>query len=105
MTALCDANDLLAPAVAETITALGKLTAEDAGAIRLAERYAEAIDASRGNPRNYASALRWLGPLLLDALQQLGATPAARVALAKGVKAPDATESQLDKLRAARRRA
>jgi hypothetical protein len=49
--------------------------------------------------------MRWLGPLLLDALRELGATPAARAALAKGTKdkAP-AKKSQLDALREARSR-
>ena len=83
--------------LAETLTQLD-LTEEDAAAKKLAQRYAQVID----QHDDAAWAMRWIGPLLLDALEQLGATPAARVRL-KGGKPADAPVSQLAKLRAARR--
>ncbi len=92
-----DADDLLTPAVRETLNALD-VQAEDAAAVRLALRYAHTIDT---NP-DPSWAMRWIGPLLLDALEQLGATPAARARLKTG-KTADAPVSQLAKLRAARR--
>jgi hypothetical protein len=67
--------DQLAPAVEETIEAL-KLTGRDAAAAQLARRYAAAIDQAE----NPASALRWIGPLLLKVLGELQATPATRAA-------------------------
>ena len=99
MTALRDASELLWPSVAETLTQLD-LGSEHAAAKKLAQRYAQVID----EHRDQAYALRWIGPLLLDALEALGATPAARAALTKGAKPADAPENQLDKLRAARKR-
>ena len=108
---LRDADGLLAPAVAETIGALD-LKPEDAALRKLAQRYAQVIDMSgrhchgcegHGCKReSYSWAARWLFPLLLDALEQIGATPAARARL-KGGKPADAPVSQLAKLRAARR--
>src|ERR1700685_535359 len=96
--ALRDASELIYPAVTEAIAGLA-LKPEDAAAVRLAERYAQIIDESR----DHAWAGRWLMPLLLDTLTALGATPAARAALNKGVKQADAApESQLEKLRKAR---
>ena len=97
MAALRDASELLWPAVSETLTQLD-LGSEDAAARKLAQRYAQVID----EHRDPAWAMRWIGPLLLDALEQLGATPAARARL-KGGKTADAPVSQLAKLRAARR--
>ena len=97
MAALRDASELLWPAVSLTLTQLD-LTDEDAAAKKLAQRYAQVID-QHDDP---AWAMRWIGPLLLDALEQLGATPAAR-ARVKGGKPADAPVSQLAKLRAARR--
>ena len=97
MPALRDASELLWPAVSETLTQLD-LTGEDAAAKKLAQRYAQVID----QHDDQAWAMRWIGPLLLDALEQLGATPAAR-ARVKGGKPADAPVSQLAKLRAARR--
>ena len=91
------ADDLLEPAVRMTIGALD-LTEEDTAAIQLALQYAKTID----EHNDKAWAMRWVAPLLLDALEQLGATPAARARL-KGGKAADAPVSQLAKLRAARR--
>jgi hypothetical protein len=72
---LRDAGDLLVPAVTATIAAL-KLTPADAGAVKLAQRYAIAIDADGD--------LEKLGPKLLAALESLGATPAARARLKEG---------------------
>ena len=99
MTALRDASELLWPSVAETLTQLD-LGSEHAAAKKLAQRYAQVID----EHRDQAYALRWIGPLLLDALEALGATPVAQAALTKGAKPADAQENQLDKLRAARKR-
>jgi hypothetical protein len=82
--------------------------------MKLAKLYARVIDTSdqhcagccdhdckRSSTASWAA--RWIGPLLLDALTTLGATPAAKAALAKnGGPAPDA-EDPLSKLRARRR--
>ncbi len=65
--------DQLAPAVEESLDAL-KLGERDAAAAQLARRYAVAIDQA-ADP---AYVLRHLGPLLLRALGELQATPAAR---------------------------
>jgi hypothetical protein len=70
---LRDADELLAPAVEETLTAL-KLGDRDTAAAQLARRYASAIDQAT----DPAWGARWLGPLLLKALESLGATPMAR---------------------------
>ncbi len=67
--------DQLTTAVAETLDAL-KLSERDAAAAQLARRYATVIDQA-ADP---AYALRWIGPLLLRALGELHATPAARPA-------------------------
>lgn len=98
---LRDVNELLLPEIRRTIGALdGTLTA-DSATIKLAERYAAAIDAA-DTPQLEAWALRNLGPLLLDALTELGATPAAR---ARITKQPDrktgSGSSKLTQLRAA----
>lgn len=74
-------DDLLAPAVAETIRNL-EVAAEDAGAVRLATRYAAAIDAAA--PELAGQVLNDLGPKLLACLEALGATPRARAAAGKG---------------------
>jgi hypothetical protein len=95
--ALRDASELLWPAVAETLSQLD-LTEEDAAVKKLAQRYAQIID----QHIDEAWCARWVFPLLLDCLEQLGATPAAR-ARVKGGKPADAPVSQLAKLRAARR--
>jgi hypothetical protein len=94
---LRDADDLLAPAVAETLAALD-LGPEHAAAVKLAKRYAAAMDSAR----DPAYAARWLGPELLKCLAELGATPAARHALAKGQRQAPAGPSQLDRLRSVR---
>ena len=105
MTALRDASELLWPALAESLATLN-LGSEHAAAVRLAKRYAQIIDgmpahAPRGQP-DQAWAARWLMPLLLDCLSELGATPAAVARQTKGVKPPDAKPGGLAKLRAAR---
>jgi hypothetical protein len=97
MPALRDASELLWPAVQETIASLG-LLGSDAAAVKLAQRYAQVIDQAA----DQAWAMRWLAPLLLDALTELGATPAARARLTKGAKAPDGKPNRLAQLRAAR---
>jgi len=94
---LRDASELLWPAVAETLTQLGLLP-EDAAAKKLAQRYAQVIDQAK----DPAWAMRWIGPLLLDSLTALGATPAARAALTKG-KPQDAEADPLDQLTKRRR--
>jgi hypothetical protein len=97
MPALRDASELLWPAVAETLAALD-LPSEHAAAKKLAQRYAQVIDQAT----DQAWAMRWIAPLLLDALTELGATPQAKAALEKGVKPADAKPGGLAKLRAAR---
>jgi hypothetical protein len=87
---LRDADELLSPAVAETLAALD-LKPEDAAAAKLAERYAAIIDAAR----DPAWAMRWLAPLLADALTALQATPMSR----KAVKPSPPGPSRLDELR------
>lgn len=90
------ADNLLASAVAATIDAL-TLDLADAGAVKLARTYAEAIDTAAGDPE----VLEKLGPRLLAALESLGATPRARAAITKG--ATGAAAGRLAALRAARR--
>ncbi len=94
---LRDADELLAPAVAETLAALD-LGPEHAAAVKLAERYAQVLDEAK----DPAWSARWIGPLLLQALAELGATPASRHAMTKGAKQAPAGPSRLDALRAAR---
>lgn len=89
---LRDADELLLPAVEQTLAAL-KLGDSDGAAAQLARRYAAIIDRAR----DPAWAARWLSPLLLDCLVQLGATPASRPK-----QAPQRAPSQLDRLREAR---
>lgn len=98
---LRDADELIAPAVAETIAALD-LRPEDAAAVKLAQLYASQIDDCTGaeDPKLGAWAARWIAPLLLACLAELGATPAARAALARKGGPPVAAENQLAKLRA-----
>lgn len=120
---LRDADDLLAPAVAKTIEQL-ELADEDAGAVRLARRYAATIDQAAQlaadladlEPEDNSSAKRIhalakaveakgvlaeLGPKLLACLEQLGATPVARSRM-KGGK-PGGGTNRLEGLRQARR--
>jgi hypothetical protein len=84
------ADELLAPAVAETFAAL-ELGEGDQAAALLARRYAAVIDQAQ----NPAYALRWLGPLLLASLESLQATPMSR----RAVRPVDRQPSQLDRLR------
>lgn len=91
------ADHRIAPAVAETVRAL-KLEPEDAGAVRLAENYARALDEAEDR----AAALADLGPKLLGVLTALGATPSARSAALKGGASSGPT--RLDALRARRQR-
>ena len=97
MVALRDASELLWPAVAETLSQLD-LKPEDAAARKAVQRYSQIIDECV----DQRWAARWLLPLLLDALDALGATPAARARLKTGKQA-SAPVNQLAKLRAARR--
>jgi hypothetical protein len=108
---LRDAATLISPAVRETIAALAPGTdgAEaDAAAVSLALQYARVIDESQGHCRGCddgdcrrgltsAWLLRWIGPLLLESLVQLGATPAARAAIGK--KGKPAARNGLEALR------
>src|SRR6266567_7325925 len=73
---LRDAGELLAPAVAETVMALG-LGGKDAAVAQLARRYAAVIDGAESP----GAALRAFGPPLLKVLESLGATPAGRAGL------------------------
>jgi hypothetical protein len=91
------ADELLGPAVEETLSAL-QLGERDAGAAQLARSYARLIDQAPEEGR--VAALRAAGPLLLKALQALGATPASRAA-AGGKQPRRQPPSQLAKLRAA----
>jgi hypothetical protein len=70
---LRDADELLSPAIAETLAALD-LKPEDAAAARLAEVLAVTIDRARSQEW----AARWLAPELLRVLAALEATPASR---------------------------
>jgi hypothetical protein len=90
------AEDQLASALGETLAHLD-LGPEHAAARKLAQRYAKVIDESR----DQAYALRWIGPLLLACLAELGATPTAKAQLDKGTKLPQGP-NRLDQLRAAR---
>jgi len=103
--ALRDASTLVRSAVEEAIRALDTRP-EDAGAVRLARFYADVIDQAGdaedpGKARAWCA--RWIAPLLLDCLESLGATPAARSRIKKGEPARDATQGKLTALRAARR--
>ena len=110
---LRDTEDLLEPAVRESVDAIER-TGADAAARRLAIQYAALIDTADGHCRGCEDratcgrgetsgwAMRWIGPLLLDTLAALGATPAARAQLAKGGKPKDAPRSRLQGLRDAR---
>jgi hypothetical protein len=89
---LQSADELFAAAVATTLSALA-LTEADTAAVRLARRYATAID----NGGDLAD----LGPKLLACLTALGATPAARARI-KTARQPDAQPGRLAQLRAAR---
>lgn len=122
---LQSADDLLAPAIADTIKHLEPADT-DAAAVSLAKRYAAIIDRAESavadadaalalcddpDTRHYIQALRSkveakellekLGPKLLAVLESLGATPVARSRL-KGGGAADGGPSRLEAMRAAR---
>jgi hypothetical protein len=86
-------DERLAPALEETIAAL-ELKPEDAGVVQLARRYVDVIDKAR----DQTYAIRWIGPLLLDTLKVLQATPQSRQVVMSAARPP----SQLERLRAAR---
>lgn len=97
-----DVGELLWPAVAETLATL-ELGSEDAGAKKLAQRYAQVID----QHDDQAWAVRWIGPELLRALDALGATPDARARIRSmtkggGDSAANAAPTRLDQLRQSR---
>lgn len=70
-----DPAELLAPSVEQTLAAL-ELDDKDAAAAQLTAIYARVID----DARDPAWAARWIGPLLLQALAEIHATPASRKA-------------------------
>ncbi len=125
---LRDTDELLAPAVEEMLAAL-QSDQVDAAAVRLAQRYARDIDDARLVAASLEPVLREilaldpkihdrllslavrierttvlasLGPKLLAALEQLGATPAARSKTGAG-GGDRAGKGQLQALREARR--
>ena len=93
------ADQTMVAAVASTLDALA-LEDADAGAKRLAMTYAESLD-SVGSDQELAKVIGIVGPSLLKCLESLGATPKARAEIGK--KVDGGGESQLAKLRAARR--
>lgn len=93
------AENTMAGAVAGALDSLA-LSGEDQAAARLARHYAECIDAAEEFDQRQL-ALAKLGPALLSVLESLGATPAARARVAKGV--PSRAESRLNLIREARR--
>jgi hypothetical protein len=94
---LQDASQTLLAAVEKDLNALD---CADSGVPQLARRYAQLIDMQE-DPKLQAWAYRWIGPLLLTALVELGATPLARAKLKKG--SDDAAEDPLDRLPVRRR--
>jgi hypothetical protein len=93
------ADDLIAPAVANTIQQLQTdLSDEDAAAVRLAERYAAAID----DADDKQAALDKLGPKLLAVLESLGATPKGRAVIGTRVPKEDVGGVRITKLQALR---
>ena len=107
-----DTSELLYPAVQETLAELG-LLGDSSAATKLAQQYAKVIDSQSGHCHGCDSdscrrsqgstwAMRWLGPLLLDALEALGATPRAKAAQTKGAKPANDKPGGLAKLRAAK---
>jgi hypothetical protein len=87
------AGERLLPAVEETLAAL-ELGADGQAVAQIARRYADVIDKAR----DQAYAIRWIGPLLLDTLGALQATPQSRQVVMLAARPP----SQLERLRAAR---
>src|SRR5258708_20648956 len=95
---LREAGEVLGPAVAATVAGL-TLAAADSAAVKLAQRYAAAID----DADNRAEALERLGPKLLTVLESLGATPAGRAKLKEGRPAGGSKPGGLQALREAHR--
>lgn len=89
-------------AVEATIQALDTKP-EDKAAIELARTYADQIDRAEesGEAKIIAWTVRWITPLLLEVLKELGATPAARDRLKKGEQ-PANGNSRLVQFRASR---
>jgi hypothetical protein len=96
---LRDADELLLPAVRASIAALKDKTGADAAIIKLAERYAVTID--QAPPARTEYVMRYIGPLLHDALESLGATPVARTKTRGKEGSPSGGTSRLATLRAA----
>lgn len=93
-----DSRDrLVSTALSETLANLD-LQEADGAAVRLAERFADAIDSS-DDPDD---ALATFGPKLRLVLESLGATPRGRAALTNGEKGQDGGSGRLAGLRAAR---
>lgn len=90
-----DPDELIMPAVELTLDAL-ELDGKDAAAAQLAAVYARVID----NARDPAWAARWIGPLLLQALAELHATPASRK-VATGKQPEKRAPSRVAQLRTA----
>lgn len=88
----------MASAVAATLDAI-EPDGKDTAARKLAVKYAQVIDEAAEDPKLLAWAMRNVGPLLLDCLESLGATPRARKTA--GGKPADAKPSGLAALRAA----
>jgi hypothetical protein len=109
--AVRDADELLLPAVRASVAGLGELGDADQATARLAERYADLIDnAGRhcagcddGDCKRESNswALRWIGPLLLDALGELGLSPAGRKRIGERKPAGPSAPSRIAQLRAA----
>lgn len=85
----------------ETVAALSDVEAVDAALVQLGRRLAAKIDAAAGNldPTVDTKAL-YLTPHLMNVLAQLGATPAARKAVAAGSGEPTPKQGQKDDLAA-----
>jgi hypothetical protein len=96
---LRDTDTMLLPAVKASVAALKDRTEADDALVRLAEQYAAEIDATPEDKQYYA--LRYLGPLLHDALESLGATPVARTRTRGKEGTPAGGTSRLAALRAA----
>lgn len=92
------ADNTMSAALAEALSHIDHLEDADAAVVRLAERYAVAIDWS-DDP---TEALATFGPKLRLVLESLGASPRARAALKAGEKGTNAGSGRLAALRAAR---
>ena len=81
-----DADELIVPAVIATLDALDLKPRRTAAAAKLARYYALQIDEATvsGEPKISAWAARNIAPLLLQILESLGGSPAARAAIKRG---------------------